>query len=110
VPQPTVTKLSLVDTAGSSGALRLLFWLRMVAIAAQVVAVALASLVLAGPLPLRELGLAIGGLALWNVLNYGPVHAARTVHDGEVVLHLAVDIVALTAVLYFTGGATNPFV
>ena len=110
MPQPTVTKLSLVDTAGSSGALRLLFWLRMVAIAAQVVAVALASLVLAGPLPLRELGLAIGGLALWNVLNYGPVHAARTVHDGEVVLHLAVDIVALTAVLYFTGGATNPFV
>jgi two-component system sensor histidine kinase RegB len=32
------------------------------------------------------------------------------VHDGEVLLHLAVDIVALTAVLYFTGGATNPFV
>ena len=110
MPQPTVSKLSLVDTAGSSGALRLLFWLRMVAIAAQVAAVALAGLVLAGPLPLRELGLAIGGLALWNALNYGPVHATRTVHDGEVVLHLAVDIVALTAVLYFTGGATNPFV
>jgi two-component system sensor histidine kinase RegB len=110
VPQPIVTKPPLVDTAGASGALRLLFWLRMVAIAAQVGAIALASFVLAGPLPLRELGLAIGGLALWNALNYGPVHAVRTVHDGEVVLHLAVDIVALTAVLYFTGGATNPFV
>ncbi|HET7610020.1 MAG TPA: ATP-binding protein [Gammaproteobacteria bacterium] len=90
--------------------MRLLFWLRIVAIAAQVAAVALANFVLAGPLPLRELGLAIGALALWNVLSYGPVHAARNVHDGEVVLHLAVDIVALTAVLYFTGGATNPFV
>jgi len=110
VPQPPVTKLSLVDTAGPSGALRLLFWLRMVAIASQVAAIALATFVLAGPLPLRELGLAIGGLALWNALNYGPVHAARTVHDREVVLHLAVDIVALTAVLYFTGGPTNPFV
>lgn len=108
--QPTVTKPSLVDTAGPSGALRLLFWLRMVAIAAQVAAIALATYVLAGPLPLRELGLAIGALALWNALNYRVVHAARTVHDGEVVLHLAVDIVALTAVLYFTGGATNPFV
>jgi two-component system sensor histidine kinase RegB len=110
VPQPTVTKFSLVDTAGPSGALRLLFSLRIVAIAAQIGAIALATYVLAGPLPLRELGLAIGALALWNALSYRSVHAARVVHDGEVVLHLAVDIVALTAVLYFTGGATNPFV
>jgi two-component system sensor histidine kinase RegB len=110
VPQPTVTKFSLVDTAGPSGALRLLFWLRIVAIAAQIGAIALATYVLAGPLPLRELGLAIGALALWNALSYKSVHAARAVHDGEVVLHLAVDIVALTAVLYFTGGPTNPFV
>jgi two-component system sensor histidine kinase RegB len=32
------------------------------------------------------------------------------VHDGEVVLNLAVDIAAFTAVVYFTGGPTNPFV
>ena len=31
-------------------------------------------------------------------------------HDAEVALHLAVDIVVFTAVLYFTGGPTNPFV
>ena len=110
VPQPTATYFSLVDTAGPSGALRLLFWLRMVAIASQIAAVALANFALAGPLPVRELGLAIGGLVLWNALSYRSVHAPRTVHDGEVVLHLAVDIVALTAVLYFTGGPTNPFV
>jgi two-component system sensor histidine kinase RegB len=110
VPQPFATKRSAVDTAGPSGALRLLFWLRIVAIAAQIAAIALANFVLAGPLPLRELGLAIGALALWNALSYRSVHAARAVHDGEVVLHLAVDIVALTAVLYFTGGPTNPFV
>jgi two-component system sensor histidine kinase RegB len=110
VATPTQARLSTVDTAGPSGALRLLFWLRMVAIGSQLAALALASLVLAGPLPLRELGLAIGALALWNALNYGPVHAQREVHDGEVALHLAVDIVVFTAVLYFTGGPTNPFV
>jgi two-component system sensor histidine kinase RegB len=66
--------------------------------------------VLDGSLPLRELGLAVGALALWNVLNYGPVHAQRDVQDAEVVLNLTVDIVVLTAVLYFTGGPTNPFV
>jgi two-component system sensor histidine kinase RegB len=82
----------------------------MVAIVSQTVAIAAAYLVLDGPLPLRELALTIGALALWNALNYGPVHAQRVVHDGEVVLHLCVDIVAFTAVLYFTGGPTNPFV
>ena len=110
VPEPTPSRFSFVDTAGPSGALRLLFWLRMVAIGSQVAAIALAHFVLDGPLPLRELGLAVGALALWNALNYGPVHAQRAVHDGEVALHLAVDIVVFTAVLYFTGGPTNPFV
>ena len=110
MPEPTPSRFSFVDTAGPSGALRLLFWLRMVAIGSQVVALALAQFFLAGPLPLRELGLAVGALALWNALNYGPVHARRQVHDVEVALHLAVDIVVFTAVLYFTGGPTNPFV
>jgi two-component system sensor histidine kinase RegB len=104
------SKLAVVDTAGPAGALRLLFWLRNVAIVAQIVAVAIARFVLDGPLPLTELGIAIGALALWNALNVGSVHAERTVQDGEVALHLAVDIVAFTAVLYFTGGPANPFV
>ena len=110
MPELTPSRFSFVDSAGPSGALRLLFWLRMIAIGAQLVAIALAYLVLAGPLPLREIGLAIGALALWNALNYGPVHAQREVQDAEVALHLAVDIVVFTAVLYFTGGPTNPFV
>jgi two-component system sensor histidine kinase RegB len=90
--------------------LRLLFWLRMIAIGSQLAALALAPFVLAGPLPLRELWIAVGALTLWNALNYGPVHARREVHDAEVALHLAVDILIFTAVLYFTGGPTNPFV
>lgn len=104
------SKPSFVDTAGPAGALRLLFWLRMVAIASQLAAIAIAHFVLDGPLPLTELGLAIGALALWNALNYRPVHTERTVQDGEVALHLAVDIAVFTVVLYFTGGPTNPFV
>jgi two-component system sensor histidine kinase RegB len=104
------SRFSFVDTAAASGALRLLFWLRMVAIGTQIAAIVLARLVLDGPLPIAELALTIGALALWNALNYRAVHARRVVHDGEVVLHLAVDITAFTAVLYFTGGVTNPFV
>jgi two-component system sensor histidine kinase RegB len=104
------SRFSFVDTAGPAGALKLLFWLRSIAIASQVAAIAIAHLVLDGPLPLRELGLAVGALALWNALNYRPVHTQRTVEDGEVVLHLGVDIAVFTALLYFTGGPTNPFV
>jgi two-component system sensor histidine kinase RegB len=110
VPPPTPSRFSLVDGAGPSGALRLLFWLRIVAIASQVLAISFVHYALATPLPLRELSVVIGALALWNALNYGPVHANRRVGDAEVALHLAVDIAALTAVLYFTGGSTNPFV
>jgi two-component system sensor histidine kinase RegB len=110
VPEPNPSRFSFVDTAGPAGALKVLFWLRMVAVGSQIAAIASAHLVLDGPLPLRELGLAVGALALWNALNFSPVHAQRTVHDGEVVLHLAVDIAVFTALLYFTGGPTNPFV
>jgi two-component system sensor histidine kinase RegB len=110
VTRSAPSKPSFVDTAGPAGALRLLFWLRTIAIVTEIAGLAVAPFVLAGPLPLTELGLTIGGLALWNALNYGPVHAQRTVQDGEVVLHLAVDIAAFTAVLYFTGGPSNPFV
>jgi two-component system, sensor histidine kinase RegB len=106
----TESRFSLVGTAGPAGALRLLFWLRMVAIASQLLAIAFVELALDTALPLRELGLTIGALALWNVLSYRSVHADRRVLDAEVALHLAVDSAALTSVLYFTGGSTNPFV
>ncbi len=110
VSSPSESRFSLADAAGPSGVLRLLFWLRMVAIASQLLAIAFVEFLLDTSLPLRELGLTIGALALWNALNYGPVHADRRVQDAEVALHLAVDIAALTSVLYFTGGSTNPFV
>jgi two-component system, sensor histidine kinase RegB len=107
---PAESRFSLVGVAGPSGALRLLFWLRSVAIASQLFAIAFVEYVLDTPLPLRELGITIGALALWNALSYGPVHANRRVLDAEVALNLAVDAAALTSVLYFTGGPTNPFV
>jgi two-component system sensor histidine kinase RegB len=107
---PREPRFSLVGVPSPSGALRLLFWLRMVAIASQLLAIAFVEYALDTSLPLRELGITIGALALWNALSYGPVHASRRVLDAEVALNLTVDIAALTSVLYFTGGPTNPFV
>jgi two-component system, sensor histidine kinase RegB len=109
MPLPTESRFSFVNFAGQGEVLRLLFWLRMVAIGAQVLAVAYVEYGLDAALSLRGLGITIGALA-WNALNYQPVHANRRVHNAEVALHLAVDIAALTGILYFTGGPANPFV
>jgi two-component system sensor histidine kinase RegB len=95
---------------GLRGALRLLFWLRIVAIGSQAVAIGIVHTWIAGPLPLAALAIPIGALALWNLLTYRTVHAARSVKPIEFTLHLGVDIVAFTSVLYLTGGPTNPFV
>jgi len=95
---------------GLRGALRLLFWLRTVAIASQTTAILVVHFWLTGPLPLGALAIPIGALAVWNIANYGAVHAGRRVTPAQLTLHLCVDIVAFTAVLYFTGGPTNPFV
>ncbi|HVY64650.1 MAG TPA: ATP-binding protein [Gammaproteobacteria bacterium] len=102
--------LPLREQTGPQDALRLLYWLRIVAIATQTLLVLIVHFGLDSPLPLPEIGLAIGALALWNVLNTRAVHTPRTVEHGEVALNLIVDVVAFSAVLYFTGGSTNPFV
>jgi two-component system sensor histidine kinase RegB len=92
------------------GMLRLLFWLRTFAVAAQSAVVLIANVVLDGPLPLKPIVLTIGALALWNVLSYPSLRTNRRVPHAEIALHLVVDIAAFTSVIYFTGGYTNPFV
>jgi len=98
------------DATEPIGILRLLFWLRTFAVAAQSAAVLFADYVLAGPLPIRPIILTIGALALWNVLSYRDLYSDRRVQHGEIALHLVVDVTAFTSILYFTGGYTNPFV
>lgn len=46
----------------------------------------------------------------WNALVFWRLRWLRGVSHGEVAVNLAVDIAAFTAVLYLTGGPTNPFV
>ena len=107
---------SLIGTAARSeetepiGVLRLLFWLRMFAILAQLTVLLIAHFVLDGPLSLEPILITIGALALWNTLCYRGLRANRRVPQAEIALNLVVDIAAFTSVIYFTGGYTNPFV
>ena len=90
--------------------LKRLFWLRNVSISGQVVAVLVAQIVFAVDLPLAVLAASIGTLAFINVATAMRLNRAVEVSDQEIFLQLCADVASLTASLYFTGGATNPFV
>ena len=88
--------------------LQTLLLLRSVGIAAQLLVILLAHYGFDIRLPLPPLLLILGLLAGWNLYSrYSP----RMKRHGDKLLfpQLLVDISALGAVLYFTGGATNPF-
>ncbi|HZD52202.1 MAG TPA: ATP-binding protein [Woeseiaceae bacterium] len=90
--------------------LRLLFWLRVLAIASQAVVIGFVHYGLGVTLPLAPLAATLFGLAAWNVFAGIRVRRSTTTRREEVALNLVVDVVAFTSVIYFTGGSTNPFV
>ena len=92
------------------GVLRALFWLRCLAIGAQALAVAAAYKVLSMQLPIVPIVVTIVLLGCWNALVYGRLKQSWPVTHAEILLKLSLDALALTVLLYFAGGATNPFV
>jgi two-component system, sensor histidine kinase RegB len=89
--------------------LRRLVILRTVMLAGQAFAVAVAVGWLKMPLPLVWLILILALVTGVNVLTWLRLRAAWPVRDAELFAHLTFDVSALTALLYFTGGSTNPF-
>ena len=91
-----------------------LFWLRNVAVVAQLVVVLLVALAFRLQLDIRPLLAIIAALWLWNLLvgwrlsRYFPVTIPVTF--GEVAWNLGIDMLALATLLYWAGGSTNPFV
>ena len=98
---------------GSSAApLRLLFRLRWLALAGQLLAIAGAVVWLEVPLPLPPLLSVVALLALFNLFTVWQLRCGQ--HwprpAGMLLLQIGADILALTGLLYFAGGAANPFV
>ncbi len=97
------------EKSSSSSNLRRLALLRGLMLFAELAAV-LAAHYLAGiSLPLMPLFaifalMATASLWTWRRAGYGAV-----ISDREFFLQLCADVLALASVLYFTGGATNPF-
>ncbi|RYD67864.1 MAG: HAMP domain-containing histidine kinase, partial [Sphingomonadales bacterium] len=96
------------ETAAAEN-MRQLVQLRWIAVAGQTLAILAVHFGLGVPLPLVEmLGVAFA-LAAANLLTNWVLPRHR-VQRAEVMLALLVDMAALTLQLYYSGGATNPFV
>lgn len=87
--------------------LRLLWWLRNIAICGQALAVVAASDYLKITLPLNQLWLVIGAATVVNALTL--FRLKTKISEVEFFGQLMADVTALAALLYFSGGAMNPF-
>jgi two-component system sensor histidine kinase RegB len=103
MPAPSPTE------ASSRRNLKRLFVLRSLMIIVELLAVLTAHFVIGIELPLPHLFLIIGALAATNLWTLQRIRGGGYIRDHEFFFQLTIDVVALAALLYFTGGATNPF-
>lgn len=90
--------------------LRRLFFLRNLFVAVQLIAFLVVELIVHIQLDLVPLVIVAGALTLFNLFAWTRLKRDDDVSDNEIFTHLLVDVAALTAVLYFFGGASNPFI
>ncbi len=89
--------------------LRRLNGLRLIVLGAETAVVWLVLMRWHLPLPVRPLLVLFSAVATLGLLTALRLRLERTVADGELFLHLMLEVLALTVLLYLTGGAANPF-
>lgn len=96
--------------APSSGNLHRILMLRSFVIGGLLLAGVLAIRWLELPLPLPPLFSVIGLLTLANLFTWWRLRQRWPVADAEFFAQLLVDVIAITVLLYYAGGSTNPLV
>ena len=89
--------------------LRRLVVLRAIALGGQALAVGVAVDTLHMALPLKPLVLILAALAVVNLFTWLRLNRPWPIRDAELFAQLALDVLVLTGLLYYTGGSTNPF-
>lgn len=97
-------------TVPVAGMLRRLFVLRLYAVAGQVAAIGSVHWGLEIPLPLAPMAAVVGLLALLNLVTWIRLQQPWPVTALEFFVQLLADVTALTVLLFYSGGSTNPFV
>lgn len=89
--------------------LRRLVWMRTIAIPGAAVVLLLAGHFYNLPIRVAPLLTIIVVLALVNVWTWLRLQTGGGIPDGEFFVQVLVDVIALTGMLYYGGGASNPF-
>jgi two-component system sensor histidine kinase RegB len=113
MPMPTTNATLATRRGYADRARRLaetLAWLRLCAVGGQTLTVAVVAGVLGIAIPLGPLMLGIGALAAFALFAFWRLRQPSPVAPIEAFDHIAVDIVVLGWLLYWTGGVNNPFV
>jgi len=110
--QPPARSKSLLDsldeTANQQNAM-LLVQLRWLAVFGQAFTIVLGTVLFDLRLPMAPMFLVVGGLVLLNMVSMLRPRRNGEVTNAEQMTGLALDMTALSALLFLSGGATNPF-
>ena len=87
----------------------LLIQLRWIAAVGQIATIAIVQVALGIELPLERMAIVLAALVALNSVTYLWVRKRTEVSNRALVLALVLDVSALTAQLYLSGGASNPF-
>jgi len=105
-----VTRLFAAPFAAGRENMRQLVYLRWLAVAGQCVTILVVHSGMGVSLPLAPMFLVIGGLVVLNLVSSLGLRRARQVSNTELFVELLLDVTALSALLYLSGGASNPFI
>jgi two-component system sensor histidine kinase RegB len=100
--------LQVFDDSTGLENMRQLIQLRWIAVIGQVITIGVVHFGFDIRLPLREMSVVLICL-VFNIASMLRWRAHTEVTNGELVFALLVDVATLTAQLYLSGGATNPF-
>lgn len=100
--------ISIDSSDAARGNLKWLFVLRNLWITAASLIVVITVYDIGVPLPTNPLWGIIATMVAVNCLTWFRLQDVRPVTELELFLHLCLDALSITGLLYFTGGATNP--
>lgn len=110
VAPPPPAKAQLADASAGLRNLHQLIQLRWIAVVGQLLTIEATHYTLGMQLPLQSMLTIVGGMAVFNLACLVRWRARKPVHELELFFGLLVDVAALTAQLYLSGGISNPFV
>src|SRR3954470_806306 len=99
-----------LDESTNAKNVNLLIQLRWIAVIGQVLTIGFVHVVMGVALPLMPMIAVLCGSGFLNVISQEWLRKQTDARDRELLMLLLLDVAALTAQLYLSGGATNPFV